>query len=164
MVKKICRIIWAATLLTIGIDYAVYKALLHSADMITRKCRGLWLPILTIPTMILIVCCFTKIFLVMRRAERQMGRPADGSTRRNGRRFLKIAVLQLSAFVVCAAPLSVFNIVFVCIHMKQDVAAMVHLPLMVLVLLNPLVDPLFFFAVYRNKLRRSRRVREATRQ
>ena len=69
------------------------------------------------------------------------------------RRFLTIAIIHLVAFIVCVAPLAVFIVVNLTIHIDPAIFTELN-PICVFFLMgNPLVDSIGFLVVYRRKLR-----------
>ena len=145
-IRWICRAIWLLTFLFVGADYIAYKATGYKND------RRLWLPVLTGLTFVNFVCCFGRIYFALRRTERRViAQPS-----RTGGRFLRIAIFQLSTFLICAVPWSIFRIVTFFVHVEKKKSLLFTKALRFLLILNPISDAIIFFVVYRHKLRRVR--------
>ena len=149
-IKRICRTIWIVVFVCFFAEYVVYKAHGYSGDVeLVKKYRRFWLSALVLPAIVIFMFCFARMFYVMKTRMIQTSPKPDG----HKRRFLVISVLNLVAFIVCAAPLAVLNVLDVMIRINPHKVMKLHPILRTFLLINPLVDSVGFLIVYRRKLR-----------
>ena len=150
-VTNVCRAIWSALFILFTTEYTAYKAGLYPLDPKVLSLRLLTTPLLTFPLMMLIACCFARICWVKR--ETQVRR-----SRGEVARMLIFQLAYVGAYVVFAVPVSIFTVIQVTVDLRAKQVAMIQKYLMIWHALEPAVDPVFFFVVYRKKLMRQRRV------
>ena len=144
---RICMIIWSVCLVIVVTEY-IFHILIYPFD---EKVRELWLSLFTLPTIILFVVCFSRMYCVTTSSERRVN-----SSNLFGGKFLVIASSQVAAFVICSAPLSFLRIVSFCRTVDPEVREVLDRSLGLLFLLNPVANSVVFLFVYRQKLNNDR--------
>ena len=166
--KKLCSCVWFLNLAVFAIGYSV-----HFLNTFSWDITKLWLPILTYLTIFVSAYSFFRIYLVLRKSNRSLSSPEDRTRsfsskvneekeassghrqskhpdpppRKVGDTFTMIAVIQLSTFILCVAPLATYY----ALHARPGVDDTISVRVMRLLLLgNPICDSISFFIVFRH--------------
>ena len=171
---RVCFGVWCLNIIVYGVGLA-----LHYWDTSLWDFAGLWLPFLTYSTIVISVCCFCRIYYVLRRSNRSLEvrkdrtctfssetsepycvtsrpvpPPCSSPRRKVGDTFTMIATIQLSAFIVCVTPLVTYQAL--CNDETNDLDTTLPVRLMRFLLLgNPVCNSISFFVVYRHLWRRN---------
>ena len=148
LLKRICKMTWIVVFVVVAVEYTAYQFFYPAEEVL----RELWLPCLTIPTVLSIVVCCLRIYHVTMKNERSVS-----AQHSSGGKFLVVAVSQVTAYTACAGPLSIFRVLQACDVVSEDIQLFLDPWLSLLIMMNPVADSVVFFFVFRHKFMRQRR-------
>ena len=146
--KMICNSLWAVAFVLCVAEFTIYKLKLYPRVRIMRR---VWSPLLTFPAILVFLFCFGRIYYVNQKVTRRFSRQ-----QRDKGNFKKIAIAQVSAFVFCIAPLSVYDVGLVTNQWYFESTETILRSLQVLSVLHPVIDSIVFFIVYKDKWRKKK--------
>ena len=145
-VRRLCYCMWGIIFVPSTINYT-----LHRENIIERKLSQIFIPLLVFPSIFLQCYCFGRIWYTTSRKVKRISKRADGKVRFIDK-FLKIAGLQILAFVLCQSPVSASYLL-----RNINVGEKIRLIFVGIAQFQSVIDPVMFFIVFRHKWKRPQR-------
>ena len=144
--RKMCYCIWFSLL----IIFSTHEGIIQTIMKYSRSKTFISGSVLTFLSIPLQFTCFGRIFFTIRSSTKR--NPHQRS--RSSGNFLRIAISQVIAFVLCSLPEAIFHLLLI---LKPDVPKQPFVVIFgLLTRFNSLVDPVVFLVVYKDKLRTKR--------